>query len=110
MAWDIGLGKTFFLDWCHVEAGQLQFDPDKRVFSPRDIPRGVRITPEKPKPSQTWMKADKVWEELYVGGYVTAIREGDRFRLWYESYDRTANEVRLGDWTGKLCTFRAETK
>lgn len=70
----------------------------------------MRIAPEKPERSQPWMNADKVWEELCVGGYVTAVREGDKFRLWYESYDRTANEVRLGDWTAELYPLSAEAK
>lgn len=108
MTWEIGVQKNFFIDWLPVQAGQLEFNADKRIFTPRNIPRGVNIVMEKPKMSRLWMQADQPWEELCIGGYLTAIYEGGKYRLWYESYDLSAYGIRLGDWTAKLCYAESE--
>lgn len=103
MTWEIGVQKIFFIDWLSVQAGQLEFSPTQHIFSPRNIPRGVKIVMEKAEKSPLWIKADKPWEEFTIGGYLTVICEDGQHRLWYESYDRGINDVRLGDWTAKLC-------
>lgn len=100
--------QTFlFVDWHHVNKGDLEatldparvspegrklldtyardfnkvFEQSGHGFRPRHMPTGIRIVPETPVLSEPWLKADQPWETSVSS--LSVIREGDRYRCWY---------------------------
>ena len=47
------------------------------------MPSGVRITIEKARKTEPWLRTDRPWERT-VGAYTTVIHEGGKYRLWYQ--------------------------
>jgi hypothetical protein len=45
---------------------------------------GVRFTIEKAQKTEPWLRADRPWERG-VGGYITVLKEGGKYRCWYQS-------------------------
>lgn len=77
-----------FLDWFHIQAGYVGFEQKggKYFRKQYNIPSGIKLVSQKAIKSEPWLKADKPWEEICLGGYLTAIYENGRYRLWYEAY------------------------
>ncbi len=97
-----------FLDWTHVQKGQLEMtlDPDRvsekgrqniermrekwnalieetgHGLKKQKMPYGIRITPEPAEKTEPWLDADRPWEKR-ICGYLTVIREDNRYRCWY---------------------------
>ena len=100
--------NRLFVDWTHVQKGQLDMTLDsdritergraaiernRKVWNiipdesghglkPQKMPYGIRITPEPAERTEPWLNADRPWERR-ITGYLTVIREGDRYRCWY---------------------------
>ena len=104
----VAAGKTvLFMDWANVDKGNWQpvydtnrltkvalkqFADMKRDFSieqrlgkhgmvPFHVPSGVRITIEKAKKSERWLRPDTAWEKHIQGA--TVIYEQGKYRCWY---------------------------
>lgn len=97
-----------FLDWTHVQKGQLAMtlDPDRvsekgrqsiermrevwnvlveqtgHGLKEQKMPYGIRITPEPADRTEPWLSADRPWEGR-VSGYLTVNHEDGRYRCWY---------------------------
>lgn len=88
---DFGSDKNVFCDWRDIEAGYgLISNPDgqKPAHSGSFLmPYGVRLRTGRPRLSeQPIIVADKPTDGIYIGAYSTLLRDGGKFRLWYESY------------------------
>jgi|GEM_PF-713201 len=96
-----------FVDWIHVEKGQMvaTLDPERiseegqalierhrndwgiytdtsgHGMKRNRLPYGVKITIEKARKSAPWLREDKPWEQhLY---HMSVIHENGRYRCWY---------------------------
>jgi len=105
-----GSAKTIlFLEWTNVEKGKIEsvYDPGRltdearKVFEinkkdfgidPRigkhgmaayHVPQGIRITVEKARKTDRWLKPDRPWETSISGGNV--LFDEGRFRCWYSA-------------------------
>jgi hypothetical protein len=100
-------GKLFlFVDWFHVQKGELKVSLDthrisaagrnllqtyERDFNKKfdqsghgftsDAPFGVRIVPETAQRGKPWLVADQPWEESVSSP--TVLFDAGRFRCWY---------------------------
>jgi hypothetical protein len=64
-------------------------------MAPRFMPRGVRIGVARPRlTAEPVIRPDRPTDGVLMGGYCTLLKDGGRFRLWYESYlpGRTKDE------------------
>ena len=86
----------FFHDWRYVHHGDTRWDnPEGQylglwsrdplpslVWAGRDIPWGIRLRAQPAQKSEPFIRCDRPWEGVLFGSSV--IREGGRYRLWYE--------------------------
>jgi hypothetical protein len=98
---------VLFMDWSNIDKGSWQpvydtnrltpvalkqFADMKRDFNiqqrlgnhgmlPVHVPSGVRITIEKAKKSERWLRPDTAWEKHIQGASV--IHENGKYRCWY---------------------------
>ncbi len=77
-----------FLDWSLVQAGRVGFidDETSRLLpSPKlnNVPYGIEIKSQEAKKTAIWLKAEKPWEAMAIGPYLTVIYEDGIYRLWY---------------------------
>jgi len=99
---------VLFLDRRHVAQGNLSptLDPNRITEAAREsianlkrdwniiidvsghgmkpvkVPFGLRITQEKPRKSDPWLRSDRPWEDR-LGAYHQVLHEGGKYRLWY---------------------------
>lgn len=132
-------GKLFlFLDWFHVQKGDLKvtLDPHRvsgegkklletyeRDFDKKfeqtghgfksDAPHGIRITQEIAEHSKPWLVADQPWEKSLSGP--TVLFDKGRFRCWYtarlngESETTTVDHERVMNVTGSALAYAEST-
>lgn len=88
---EFGTGKMVFCDWWFVEAGYGLAFTERRQRETRDgsifMPRGVRLRVGRPRltPGPV-IRPDKPADGVTMGGYCTLMKDGGKYRLWYESY------------------------
>ena len=79
--------KYVFTDWTNVEPGYGTTWLDES--HPLTVPSGITLKAHRPVidpvPSLT---ADMPWEGDCLNSYGTILREGEKIRLWYESFGR----------------------
>ncbi|MFH0796343.1 MAG: hypothetical protein V2A65_04715 [Candidatus Omnitrophota bacterium] len=90
-----------FLDWNNISPGGVIFKKRGESYFPEThgIPVGIQFVSQEAMKSGFWLKADRPWEELALGGYTTVIYENGKYRLWYESCARDQKS----DFDSKLC-------
>ena len=78
-----GTGKMVFCDWWFVEAGYGLAAKDASAF----LPRGIRLRRGTPTltPGPV-VRPDCPTDGVNMGGYCTLLKDGGKYRLWYESY------------------------
>jgi hypothetical protein len=96
--------KMVFCDWWFVEAGYgLAFTPAQQEANhlrPMFMPYGVRLRPGKPIFSEKpIVLPDVPTDGITMGAYCTLLKDGGKYRLWYESYQPLAK----GDADAKIC-------
>ena len=78
-----------FLDWSLVQAGRVEFIDygEKRQLLPspklNNVPYGIEINSQEAKKTAIWLKAEKPWEAMEIGAFLTVIYEDGIYRLWY---------------------------
>ncbi|MCX6624338.1 MAG: hypothetical protein NTY38_25405 [Acidobacteria bacterium] len=88
---EFGSGKMVFCDWWFVEAGYgLAFTEQRQQETrngPLFMPRGVRLRAGRPTltPGPV-IRPDRPTDGVTMGGYCTLLKDGGKYRLWYESY------------------------
>ncbi len=93
-----------FCDWWFIDAGYgLPFTAVQQQANgarPMFMPYGVRLRPAKPILSeQPVIAPDIPTDGITMGGYTTLLKDGGKYRLWYESYQPLAK----GDEDAKIC-------
>jgi hypothetical protein len=88
---DFGSRKQVFVDWWFVEAGYgLAFTPreqKERKYQPRFMPRGVKLRTITPLIQPTpILVPDTPADGILVGAYATLMKDGGKYRLWYEGW------------------------
>ncbi|MCE5311071.1 MAG: hypothetical protein LLG20_25820 [Acidobacteriales bacterium] len=88
---EFGTGKMVFCDWWFVEAGYGLAFSERQQLATRDgavfMPRGVRLRAGRPRltPAPV-IRPDCPTDGVTMGGYCTLLKDGGKYRLWYESY------------------------
>ncbi len=76
--------KVTFVDWIFIEAG---YGYKANVNGPVMVPRGVVLDNFAPDiTTEPILVNDKPWEKDILGAYVSIVRDGGNYRLWYEGY------------------------
>ena len=100
---EFGSEKQVFCDWWFIEAGyglvsnpaQQQQTHDGSIF----MPRGVQLGVGRPVLSEAPVIFPQTpTDGVLMGGYCTLLKDGGKFRLWYESYlphETADEEVRI---------------
>jgi hypothetical protein len=93
---EFGTAKMVFCDWWFVEAG-YGLGANQR---PSYVPRGVRLRVGRPTltPAPV-VRPDGPVDGVYMGGYCTLLKDGGKYRLWYESY----LAAHAGDESANIC-------
>ena len=136
---DASDGKLFlFLDWFHVQKGELKvtLDPHRvsaegkklletydRDFNKKfdqtghgfksDSPFGIRIVQETAERSKPWLVADKPWEKSI--STPTVLFDEGRYRCWYvarlngENETSTVDQGRVMNVTGSAMAYAEST-
>ncbi len=88
---EFGRNKMVFCDWEFVDAGyglaftaaQQRANHERSVF----MPRGVRLRTGRPKlTEQPVIVPNTPTDGVSMGAYCTLMKDGGKYRLWYESY------------------------
>lgn len=84
-------GKMMFCDWWFVEAGYGLAFSERQQLATRDgsvfMPRGVRLRAGQPRLTpQPVIRPDRPTDGVTMGGYCTLLKDGGKYRFWYESY------------------------
>jgi hypothetical protein len=92
---EFGAEKMVFCDWWFVEAGYgLAFTAAQQEANrarPVFMPYGVRLRPGKPILSEKpILLPDVPTDGITMGAYCTLLKDGGKYRLWYESYQPSA--------------------
>ena len=94
---EFGSEKMVFCDWWFLDAGyglpftvSLQREThDASTF----MPRGIRLRTAAPMLSkEPILIADTPTDGTFLGGYSTLLKDGGKYRLWYESYQGGASD------------------
>lgn len=94
-----GSKKIVFLDWWYLEAG---YGYRRGSDGPEMMPYGVKLDSFKPKISKTpILVADKPWETDFIGAYISIIKDGDLYKMWYEGFTGYYKEG--GDKSSRFC-------
>ena len=101
---DFGSDKNVFCDWRFIEAGYglvSTSDVQKQArLGSFLMPRGVSLRVGRPMLSERpIIVADTPTDGVYIGGYSTLLKDGGKFRLWYESY----LTLKTGDAGAQIC-------
>jgi hypothetical protein len=101
---EFGSAKMVFCDWWFVEAGfGLAFTQAQQAangFRPRFMPYGVRLRVGRPELTERpVIVPDLPADGISMGGYCTLLKDGGKYRLWYESYLPLAHE----DEDARIC-------
>jgi hypothetical protein len=88
---EFGSTKMVFCDWWFVEAGfGLAFTQAQQAANnnrPMFMPYGVRLRVARPTLSERpVIVPDHPADGVTMGGYCTLLKDGGKYRLWYESY------------------------
>ena len=71
----------------------LQLGEDKHLFLDRRLiesSQGVRLVFNPPEqPRENLILKDRPWEQGRVGGYAHVLKDGDLYRMYYNSFDRS---------------------
>ncbi len=100
---EFGSAKQVFADWYFVEAGYgLPFsyrEQQRHRLRPRFMPHGVtlRLYPPLPPPAPA-LVPDTPTDGMLMGGYTTLLKDGGKYRLWYEAYGTLTS-----DEEAKIC-------
>ena len=70
-----------FLDWYEVSAGGTAYERDGRGRA-SEGPQGVKLSVQPATKSEPVLVIDRPWEGSQIG-YVTALCENGRYRMWY---------------------------
>ncbi|MBO4406911.1 MAG: hypothetical protein J5849_04355 [Clostridia bacterium] len=77
--------KYVFTDWTNVEPGYGTSWLDES--HPLTVPSGISLRAHRPViENAPCLTPEMPWESDCLNGYGTLIREGDKLRLWYESF------------------------
>ena len=106
---EFGSDKMVFADWWFVDAGYgLAFTEAQQAanhFRPAFMPYGVRLRAGKPRLSErAVLVPDTPTDGVTMGGYCTLLKDGGKYRLWYESYLPSAR----GDEDARICYAESE--
>ena len=71
-----------FLDWHDIWPGATGYDPDGRAWI-SEAPSGVRLSIQQAQKSAPLIVNDRPWEGAVLGGGVTVLQDGGRYRMWY---------------------------
>jgi hypothetical protein len=88
---EFGTDKMVFCDWWFVEAGYGLAFTERQQLENREgsvfMPRGIRLRAARPAltPGPV-IRPDRPTDGVTMGGYCTLLKDGGRYRLWYESY------------------------
>jgi hypothetical protein len=101
---EFGSTKMVFCDWWFVEAGfGLGFTQAQQAANgqrPMFMPYGVHLRMAKPiLTGGPVIVPDRPTDGLTMGGYCTLLKDGGKFRLWYESYQ----PLQPNDEDAKIC-------
>jgi hypothetical protein len=88
---EFGTDKMVFCDWWLVEPGYGLAFSEKRQkdtgFGSSFMPHGIRLRVGRPViDERPALKADRPADGVTMGGYCTLLKDGGKYRLWYESY------------------------
>jgi hypothetical protein len=101
---EFGTTKMVFCDWWFVEAGfGLAFTQAQQAanhYRPMFMPYGVRLRVARPTLTERpVIVPDQPADGITMGGYCTMLKDGGKYRLWYESYLPLAHE----DEDARIC-------
>jgi hypothetical protein len=105
---DFGAEKQVFADWQFIEAGYgLAFTVNEQKQNqsrPVFMPRGVSLRVFPPMvPERPGLVPETPADGILTGGYSTLLRDGGKFRLYYESYQSVTS-----DEEAKICCAESE--
>ncbi len=88
---EFGSDKMVFCDWWFLEAGYgLAFTPSQQRETGNGstfMPWGIRLRTSRPQVStKPVLLPDTPADGISMGGYCTLLKDGGKYRLWYESY------------------------
>jgi hypothetical protein len=88
---EFGSGKMVFCDWWFLEAGDgLSFTPSQQRenhYGSTLMPRGIRLRTASPRLSPApVLVPDTPSDGISMGAYCTLLKDGGKYRIWYESY------------------------
>ena len=101
---EFGSDKMVFCDWWFLEAGYglpfTQTQQKETNYQPLFMPYGVALRVGKPQLTEHHVVVpDQPTDGLTMGGYCTLLKDGGKYRLWYESYQPLASQ----DEDAKIC-------
>ncbi len=101
---EFGSQKMVFCDWWFIDAGYgLAFTEAQQQANnsrPMFMPYGVRLRVAKPALTpQAVIAPDIPTDGISMGAYCTMLKDGGKYRLWYESYQ----PLTRGDEDAKIC-------
>jgi hypothetical protein len=100
---EFGSEKQVFCDWWFIEAGYGLVSSEAEQRQTHDgsmfMPHGVQLSVARPALSPAAVISPQTpTDGVLMGGYCTLLKDGGRFRLWYESYlphETNDEEVRI---------------
>jgi hypothetical protein len=101
---EFGSDKNVFCDWRFVDAGYGLVASAARQRRTNDgslfMPHGIKLSVGRPTLSEKpIIIADTPADGDYIGAYSTVLRDGGKYRLWYETYQPTMT----GDADAQIC-------
>jgi len=80
--------------------------PGGYLWSPSDMPEGVRIRAKQARKSEVLLTQDQPWERLTI--YSNLIHDGGRYRLWYGACPASGFGAQVSNLTDLLCYAESE--